>query len=122
MATPLPQTWPPTEELPQRFQQNSYTEGNINNLIQTKMDSGPTKRRKRTTKAYKPFSGTMIMSTEEKLIFEEFFTDEIAYGALPFTMPSPIEGVAWDVYLDNHSMKPINGTKWSVNMSFRTLI
>ena len=116
----LPQTWPGT--LPQLFQQNGYTESNINNIIETAMDSGPTKRRKRTTKAYKPFVGTMHMTITQKLAFETFFTDEIAYGSLPFTMPSPIFGVAWDVYLDSHNIQPINGIQWKVSMNFRTLI
>lgn len=115
----LDQVWP--ETLPDTFLQSGYTEGNIDNLLETSMDSGPTKRRKKTTKAYKPISGSMLLTLTQKAIFEGFFTDDIAFGALPFTMP--YYGGEIDVYLDNHSFAPKSGTRyWTLALSIRTLI
>ena len=116
---PLDQTWPIT--LPDNFLQSGYQEGNINNIVETSMDEGPTKRRKKNTRAYKPITGKMTIDTTQKAIFQNFFTEDIAYGALPFTMPTYGGGTV-DVYLDNHSVVPRSGTLWTLSMNIRALV
>lgn len=116
---PLAQTWPIT--LPNNFQQNGYTEGDISNFVETAMDSGPAKRRKKQTKVYKPISGQMIITTAQKAIFQAFFTDTIGYGSLPFTMPT-YGGATIDVYIDSQSIAPKSGSQWTLSMTLRALV
>lgn len=115
----LPQVWPIT--LPDNFLQSGYNEGNINNILETAMDYGPTKRRKKQTKGYKPITGSMLISSAQKAIFQTFFTDTIAYGALPFTMPT-YGGQTIDVYLDAQATSPKSGGQWLLALSIRTLV
>lgn len=125
---PLDQTWP--SELPNNFLQAGYNEGNIDNIRETAMDVGPAKRRKKQTKAYKPITGTMIISTAQKAIFQAFFTGQstsgvyannIAYGSLPYTMPTYDSGTI-DCYLNSHTIVPKSGGFWTLSLNIKTLV
>jgi hypothetical protein len=77
-------TWPIT--LPQKFEQEGYSEKEPNLFVMTEMDAGPPKRRRRFYATHRPISGTMIMTTAQKAIFKTFFQ---TYGGLSFTFPDP---------------------------------
>lgn len=115
----LPQTWPVT--LPDNFSQNGYSEGNIENYYETTMEQGPPKRRPKTTYAYKPITGTMLITSAQKADFQDFFTDTIGYGSLPFTMPT-YGGTTMDVYLNSHSIVPKSGLYWTLTLNLKVLV
>lgn len=136
----LDQVWPSLYNavtnpapLPDNFLQSGYNEGNVDNILETTMDYGPAKRRKKQTKAYKPITGNMLISTAQKATFQAFFTGEtpttvpamdvgdIGYGALPFTMPT-YGGQTIDVYLNSHSISPKSGGQWTLALNLKTLI
>ncbi|UWQ77397.1 hypothetical protein [Leisingera sp. M658] len=81
----FPASMPAPEYLPISF---SGSEGG---LQVSKMDTGPSKRRRRTTAAPQVFSLTFAPVTEAALAeFEDFFRDDLAGGVLSFTMAHPI--------------------------------
>lgn len=53
------------------------------------MDVGPQKVRRRYTVATKDFSGTIILTEEQRVILEAFYDNIIASGSLRFAMKDP---------------------------------
>jgi hypothetical protein len=56
------------------------------------MDSGPAKVRRRFTSVVKNMKGSIVMTKAQFLLWEAWFEDVIAFGALDFTMPDPVNG------------------------------
>ena len=79
--------WPAT--LPQKFNEEGYSEGMGKNLIRSNMDAGPAKVRRRTTSAVRPMSGTMQMTSTQLQDLVEFYETTIMHGSLPFEFPNP---------------------------------
>jgi hypothetical protein len=118
--------WPGLDNpgvLPNDFQQDSYSEGNIDNLIRTRMNNGPDKRRRRTTEAYQPIKGTMILDSAQREAFLEFYKGETLFGAIPVIMrePGTIDGEI-QTFINTQSIVPINGLTWSLDMSLSVLV
>lgn len=112
-------TWPST--LPDNFLQSGYSEGNVDNLIKSKMSSGPDKRRPRTTMAYMPITASMNLTGEQKTIFESFYLNDITFGSMPFIIHT-YDSQSIQVYLDSKSITPLAGTKWKLTMNLKALI
>ena len=70
------------ENLPQNFLQQGYSEGTPDNLIVSSMNTGPAKRRPKSTEGQLPVSGQMHLTLTQKLIFDTFYNTTIAFGAL----------------------------------------
>ena len=117
MAT---ENWPLT--LPQAFQQNGYTEGEYNNVVKSKMNTGPDKRRLRCSVSYLPVGGKMILSNAQKSTFYDFFKNNISYGAVPFNFPDPNNPSSIiEVYLDSKKISAKSGTSWDLTMTLKAL-
>lgn len=84
--------WPDT--LPSRFERNGFSHELADNALKTKMDYGPSKRRRRTTTSVEPMTGTMIMTDDQWGDLVEFFKDTVK-ETLPFnfTMPDGVTEV-----------------------------
>ena len=112
--------WPTT--LPQVFQQNGYSEGNYDNVIKSKTDTGPDKRRLKSSIGYLPIAGKMILSHTQKATFYTFLQDVIKYGALPFNFPDPNDNESLvEVYLDSKTISPMSGNSWSLALTLKAL-
>lgn len=77
-------TWP--SSLPQAPQGKGYGEQPAVNVVMTQMDVGPPKRRQRATAALRMFNATYLMSDAQVEVFDDFYENTIAFGALPFDM------------------------------------
>jgi len=84
MAIPV---WPST--LPQKPEQGGYQEGFASTVIRSPTDTGRTKRRRRFLTGPRLLTVTMPMTDAQLLIFNAFYEDTIAHGALSFTFPHP---------------------------------
>ncbi|MDR1506574.1 MAG: hypothetical protein LBI67_05675 [Treponema sp.] len=58
-------------------------------VIRTQMDAGPVKQRLRYTAVPKQFTGTIVVTEEERLVFETWFTGVLGFGTLRFVMQNP---------------------------------
>lgn len=79
-------SWPST--LPQDLSREGYEEGLGDNVVKSKNDAGPPKRRQRYTGAEDPLVGTMLMTSAQIEIFKSFINDDISYGADAFDFPA----------------------------------
>ena len=119
MATEI--EWPGT--LPQNIEQNGYKEGNIDNLINSPMNMGPYKSRRRSTEAYQPLSASMVMSTAQRDEFYTFYKTEIYSGALSFLFPKPgVVGSTIETKITTFSFAPISGSQWRITLSLVVLV
>lgn len=84
-------TWPST--LPQEFEEDSYKEVPMDNVIRSSTTSGPPKQRRRFTCTPVEVSGIFIMSLDQLATFDTFYNTTIAGGSLPFTGTHPRTGV-----------------------------
>lgn len=101
--------WP--LELPQKPYVNGYEEGIGNSqVIETDMDTGPSKRRRRSQSAPTPFTMPMIFSLEQKRIFTEWYEKILQGGVKTFEWIHPTKGTT--AYFQ--FAKPSEGIKFSL--------
>lgn len=79
--------WPPT--LPQTVEPSGYDEAPPTLVIESTMDSGLKKRRKRFTHAPRPLMVTMILTLEQVEIFDQWFTGSCGSGVNYFDWVHP---------------------------------
>lgn len=79
--------WPAS--LPQFFLEAGYREPLEDQLIESDMDAGPAKVRRRFTTATRIISGSIAMTQAQAAVFETFFATTCAGGSLPFTWVHP---------------------------------
>jgi hypothetical protein len=80
--------WP--ENLPYGLLAAGLTIQPQNNVLRTKMDAGAAKTRRRYTARTLTYSGKQILTPSEFKIFENFYHNEIADGALRFNFTDPV--------------------------------
>tara|TARA_X000000950_G_scaffold284896_1_gene389172 strand:+ start:4100 stop:4459 length:360 start_codon:yes stop_codon:yes gene_type:complete len=116
-------TWPVT--LPQRPLKRGFNEQLQNNVTRTAMDAGPAKQRRRFTAGVTPFTVSFVMSEAQRIIFRDFFYDEIAGGAQRFDMPHPYDGDLVSFRIDMSagppSVSPEPGNRWLVSFTLEEL-
>lgn len=84
-------TWPAS--LPQQPDAPGYKESPQSQVIRTDMDAGPKKSRRRFTAGSRSIPVTYSLLTRARVqVFEDFFDDDIAAGALAFNWPQPRTG------------------------------
>lgn len=59
-------------------------------VIQTDMDTGPGKRRRRSLSSPRPMKITMVLTIEQVLLFEEWYDNTIMGGVKPFSWINPV--------------------------------
>lgn len=80
-------TWPVT--LPEYVLEGGYGEQLPKNTVQSEMESGPMKVRRRFTQVYRQFQVAMIMTPEQAEIFEDFYLTTCASGGISFDWVHP---------------------------------
>lgn len=80
-------TWPTS--LPQHVLEQGYTERMQDNRIESAMDSGPAKARRRFTTQLRSFSVTVQMTPEQADIFEVFYETTLLSGSVSFDWVHP---------------------------------
>jgi len=79
--------WPAS--LPQYVLENGYQEQLPPNTVETEMETGTVKIRRRYTKVFRKFGVSIQMTEAEAAIFEEFYLLTCASGTLPFSWAHP---------------------------------
>lgn len=91
--------WP--AGLPQNLRTSDLQETMPDTVLRTQMDAGPAKARRRFTAAPRPFSGSLVMTQAQVEVFDAFFVDVVAGGALQFEWKFPRTGTICDVRFTN---------------------
>lgn len=79
--------WPVT--LPVYVLESGYNEQLPKNTVETEMEGGPPKSRRRFTKIFRKFQVAMIMTEEQAETFETFYLTTCSSGAEPFDWLHP---------------------------------
>lgn len=85
-------TWPAA--LPQFALEQGYSEKLPDQVLETSMDSGPPKARRRFTTNTRPFGMVLEMDAEQSEIFEQFFFQTLGAGVKKFDWVHPRTRVA----------------------------
>lgn len=85
-------TWPPT--LPDYVLEQGYSEDLEDQTVESQMDAGLAKVRRRFTARVRRFQLTIQMDAEQAETFEAFFHDTLAGGSLPFDWRHPRTGLS----------------------------
>lgn len=88
--------WP--ESLP-RPERSSWQANRQDGRLKRRSDAGPTSYRRRFSSTARPVSLSVLLSRDQKAIFENFYVEEIAEGAGLFWMPDPTTD-AWPLLTD----------------------
>jgi hypothetical protein len=80
-------TWPTS--LPQHVLEQGYNEQVPDQTIETQMDAGPAKVRRRFTTAPRRFGVVVVMDPDQVALFETFYLETLAGGSLPFDWVHP---------------------------------
>jgi hypothetical protein len=84
-----PAVWP--SALPQRFLQDpGATEQPPDLMLETQMDAGPPKARRRYTAGYRMVSGSIVLTHAQRAILDDFYVTTLEGGALTFDWIHPI--------------------------------
>lgn len=72
-------------------QMDGFSASEPDTLVQTEMEAGPPKVRRRFTAAYEPLQVSWVVNFAQLLVFRNWFRTELAGGAVPFDMWHPLE-------------------------------
>ncbi|MCM1497278.1 MAG: hypothetical protein NC124_02315 [Clostridium sp.] len=61
-------------------------------VIKSDMDTGPSKRRRRSMSAPRPMKVSMVLTINQVLLFEEWYDNTIMGGVKPFKWVNPLTG------------------------------
>lgn len=112
MTTP---SWP--AELPQFADAAGYAEEAGDNVIRTKPDAGPVKRRRRFTAAVSFIRCQFGLTLDQVETWEEFLRDGLADGANSFTLPHPRTRATITVALaEDPKLTPVSGIWWNLQL------
>lgn len=108
-------TWP--AELPQSPQVAGYSESPQSQVLRTQMDAGPAKTRRRFTAATRTIPVRYQLTAEQVAVFEAWFENVIAGGALPFDWPYRA-GVVTALVAGEppYRLTPVAGPWWQLDM------
>lgn len=84
----MAQEWPVT--LQQVLSESEFGLELGNTVLETDMDVGPPKSRRRVTKGIDTVTGSIYLTIDQYLIFVDFFNTTLNGGTNPFTFPHPI--------------------------------
>lgn len=85
-------TWPPS--LPTYVLEQGYQENLEDQTIETSVEAGLAKVRRRYTASIRKFQMSVQMDEDQAEVFEIFFRDTLQGGSLPFEWRHPRTGVA----------------------------
>lgn len=117
MANP---SWPAT--IPQNPLLGPLKETPVPNKIDTQMDIGVPKSRRRYTKELRDLTWVFVMTTAEVALFDTFYHTTLEGGTLPFDHVDSRTGVAASFRIKSlGEYNPLSGTKWSIPMEVTKL-
>lgn len=114
-------TWPAT--LPALVTQTGFNESAPDQLLETPMEAGPGKTRRRTTGNARPIKCSIRCSGAQVEIFEDFYLSDLAGGTLEFTWVSPRTQAAKSLRFKKPvpTYVPLGGDNWQIDMNLWVL-
>lgn len=104
---------------------DGYGEAPQSQVVRTQMDAGPAKQRRRFTAATRNIPVRYLMTSAELNLFEQWFDDDLAGGALPFTWPGSRLGTVKARIVSGdppYQISPAaSGERWYVSMTMEVL-
>ena len=106
-------TWPAS--LPQKFSADGYSESPPDNLIRSKMDKGPGKKRRLTTANVRPYKTTLRMTEAQVDTLDTFYVTTLVSGSLNFDWQEPRSGNTKTFgFVSPPNYKARGGDSWDV--------
>ncbi|MGP1274247.1 MAG: hypothetical protein ACQRW7_02370 [Caulobacterales bacterium] len=115
--------WP--ETLPQYPQREGLDSAGGENVQRSPVDAGPPKRRRVSTRMPDRLRATWYLTPAQYAIWQDFLEDDIAQGALRFTLPDPFSDGTLNAALVNGkasvSVNPGPGVMISLGLDLEVL-
>lgn len=114
-------TWPNT--LPQYVLQNGFQESIQDQTLESQMDSGPAKIRRRFTQPLRKITAQMLLTASQRDTFEYFWGTTLQGGSLTFTWVHPITQSSATMRFRNPapSYSAMGGNSYQVNFVLEVL-
>lgn len=80
--------WP--AGLPQFVQEQGFSESLPDQILESAMETGQSKSRRRFTGNWRPVQATIWCTSAQALVFENFVDETLGGGALPFFWVNPV--------------------------------
>lgn len=97
--------------------QEGYDEAFPDNVVRFGTDTGPGKRRPRSTTAPTPISCLKPLTLADTLTLDSFFKNDLAQGALTFDWKHPRTGAAVSMHFSEKPRYSARGALFMVQMS-----
>lgn len=109
--------WP--TQLPTYVLESGYSEALPRNTVESEMESGLPKVRRRFTKVFRKFQVTMILNVSQAAVFETFYLTTCASGAIAFDWVHPRTRAAMSMRFSGQppSFSPFGGNYVRVQFS-----
>jgi hypothetical protein len=114
--------WPLT--LPQYPLLDGFSYQPPNLLVASESDTGPPMVRRRTTAGHAKVQCAWLLTGTQFATFRAFYETELAGGAVPFTMPHPLDETTCNAMFDPASVPTYNALKvdvWRVDAALLIL-
>lgn len=110
--------WPAT--LPQFIRADSYEETPTDQTVETPMESGPVKIRRRCTADYPVIKCAIDVDVTQRAAFWDFWKTTLAGGSLKFDWVHPITraDTTFRFRKPVPSLKPVSGSKTQFRLAF----
>jgi hypothetical protein len=89
--------------------------------LESETDTGPKKRRRRTTQNFERIAANITIDRSVYLTFRNFYDVTLSGGVLPFMFPHPITLVSTKYRMDSPKITPIGGTYFTVSMMWEEI-
>ena len=111
--------WP--KELPQILRLEGLSGKMRTATVRTEMDAGPKKTRRRYTVSQKDFTGSVIVTEQQRQILESWYQKVLGGGALRFVMTDPqtLEPAEFR-FLEDYTENSAEGL-WTISMNLEKL-
>lgn len=111
--------WP--AELPQLMRLEGLSGTRKTAVVRTEMDAGPAKARQRYTVSTKEFSGSVVLTENQRQILENWYLNTLGSGVLRFRMVNPqtLEEKEFR-FLEDYQESAIDGL-WEIQMKLEMM-
>lgn len=120
----MAETWLPT--LPTVYLQDDYNEGFPDVVLQSPTDSGGVfKTRLKATAGYFPLTVSMIYTSAQKAIFDDFLVNTLKFGTLPVDFPTVTyntTGNTVPAFIMSRTWKVTSGSSWILTLNLMALL
>ena len=113
----MAEIWP--AQLQDYVNEESFSQSGRPITLKSQNESGPSKRRRRFTKAIFDLSCTITIDRDDYQVFEDFFYTTLGAGVKAFAFDDPITGVPSEFKIEEGwNLSPIGGRAFRITMNW----